>query len=339
MTIDNVGEYLSDRYNDFMTNGDDNSVDHDVAISFLASDEPLALEVADGLVGFNVFVYSKAQEEIAATDGLETFGQVFRNGSRTQVVLYRKGWGTTQWTRVEELAVRDRCLEDGFENLVFVKLDGTEAPNWVPRTHLYVDFDTYGLEQLIGVIRRKAEERGSQFRPETPAQHAQRLAARQAFERETEDLRRRPEGIQGAAQLVGGLFDELDRLVPEIADAIPLSATRAPRAYGFTTGEVTAILTQEDWPGNMLGDNASMEFTFWRGRMLLPGERAAITGNARRICSVRYSLHRTRALGYCWLDENANVLTSEQLASHIMGHFLRESDRIRQIDYDPFDFS
>ena len=120
MTIDNVGEYLSDRYNDFMTNRDDNSVDHDVAISFLASDEPLALEIADGLVGFNVFVYSKAQEVIAATDGLETFGQVFRNGSRTQVVLYREGWGTTQWTRVEELAVRDRCLEDGFENLVFV---------------------------------------------------------------------------------------------------------------------------------------------------------------------------------------------------------------------------
>ena len=320
-----------------MTKGDTDAVGYDVAISFLGVDEPLAIELADNLTGLDVFVYSKEQESIAATDGLETFGQVFRDDSRLQVVLYRAGWGTSRWTRVEELAIRDSCLEEGFENLVFVKLDATQPPNWVPRTHLYVDFDTYGLNQLIGVVRRKAEERGSELRPETPAELARRLAEQQAFDAETVELRRRPEGIRAAAQLVESLYDELDRLVQEIADTIPMETAHTPRAYGFTTGDVTAILAHEDWPGNMLGDNACLAFTFWRGRMLLPGERAVMTGNPRRLNTVRYLLHRSRGLEYCWLDENKSVVTSEQLAGHIMNFFLNESGRLRQMDYDPFD--
>ena len=67
-----------------MTNGSNHPPDYDIAISFLAADEALALELANRLVGLNVFVYSKAQERIAATDGLDTFGQTFRDGSRIQ---------------------------------------------------------------------------------------------------------------------------------------------------------------------------------------------------------------------------------------------------------------
>lgn len=311
-----------------MTNGDNDVVDYDVAISFLAADEPLALELADNLTGLEVFVYSKEQEAIAATDGLETFGHVFRNNSRLQVVLYRQGWGTTPWTGVEELAITDRCLKEHFENLVLVKLDSTESPTWVPDKYIHADFDKYGLKELVGVIRRKAEERGSRLEPETPAKHAKRLAERQAFDAATAELRLRSEGVRLAKQLVEALYDGLDRLVSEIEDSISIKAARTPYEYGLSAGEVSAILSREDWPGNMLGDEACLVFTFWFGDKLLPGERGTILRDARRMGTERYPLHRTKSLGYCWLVNNDKVLTSQQLADHIAHFFLSESDRL-----------
>ena len=320
-----------------MTDDRTDAVNYDVAISFLTTDEPLALELADNLTGLEVFVYSKEQEAIGGTDGLETFGHVFRDDSRIQAVLYRDGWGATPWTRVEAMAIRDKCLSDGFDNLVFVRLDDSELPDWVPKTHLYVDYETYGMDQLLGVLRRKAEERGSVIKLETPSEKARRLASRQAFDTETAALRRHGDGVRGARQLLDVLHQELDSHVHEIVQSMEMQTGRTHRAYGFTTDEVTAILGIEDWPGNMLGDNARLAFTFWRGRQLLPGERAVITGNPKRITNTYYPLHRTPILGYCWMDENGKVRTSEQLASQLMMHFLEESERLRHLDYDPFD--
>lgn len=117
------------RYTKLMTDDRTDAVNYDVAISFLTTDEPLALELADNLTGLEVFVYSKEQETIGGTDGLETFGHVFRDDSRIQAVLYRDGWGATPWTRVEAMAIRDKCLSDGFDNLVFVRLDDSELPD------------------------------------------------------------------------------------------------------------------------------------------------------------------------------------------------------------------
>lgn len=87
------------------------SQQYDVAVSFLSVDEPLALQTHAKLSeSLEVFVYSKKQEQLAGTDGLESFRQVFRADSRMVVVLYRDGWGQTPWTRVEEAAIKDRFL-------------------------------------------------------------------------------------------------------------------------------------------------------------------------------------------------------------------------------------
>jgi hypothetical protein len=94
---------------------------HDVAISFLHRDQLLAERVRDALTGqLDVFVYSRAQDEVAATNGLETFREIFRRGSRLVVVLYREPWGVKGWTGVESRAIEDRFLQDGPGFLVFV---------------------------------------------------------------------------------------------------------------------------------------------------------------------------------------------------------------------------
>jgi hypothetical protein len=108
----------------------DDNKKFDVAISFLLKDEPLALQLHSRLSEiFDVFVYSKNQEELAGTDGLESFRQIFRHNSSLVVVLYRDEWGKTRWTRVEEAAIKDRAFNEVVCQVLcnFVKPSSTAA--------------------------------------------------------------------------------------------------------------------------------------------------------------------------------------------------------------------
>lgn len=50
-------------------------------------------------------------------------------------MLYRQMWGQTPWTRIEETAIKDSCLERGWTSLFFIVLDKDDKlPVWLPNT-------------------------------------------------------------------------------------------------------------------------------------------------------------------------------------------------------------
>src|SRR5208337_180417 len=104
----------------------------------LQQDEPIALDLYERLSpNFDVFVYSKKQEDLAGTDGTESFRKAFRQDSRLVVVLYRDGWGETPWTRIEEGAICDRFLKEGWSWLLFIMTDSRSThPPWLPETRI-----------------------------------------------------------------------------------------------------------------------------------------------------------------------------------------------------------
>jgi hypothetical protein len=92
---------------------------YDVAISFLYED----LSIAQGLYGqlingLDVFFFPGAQEVLAGTDGLESMRAPFRHESRLNLVIYRPKWGKTPWTAVEEVAIKESCLENSFKTML-----------------------------------------------------------------------------------------------------------------------------------------------------------------------------------------------------------------------------
>src|SRR3989304_7071387 len=121
----------------------------DVRISFLSQDEPLALELYGRLSQqLVVFVYSKKQEELAGTNGIESFRVAFRSQARLIVVLFRDGWGETPWTRFEQTAITERVVSEGWDCLFFVMLDrAATPPKWLSKTYIRFNFEEYGLEQ------------------------------------------------------------------------------------------------------------------------------------------------------------------------------------------------
>ena len=201
--------------------------DYDGAISYLARDEAIASQIRDALLPLNFFIYPKAQEEVAGAEGVAAFRHIFRDRSRISMVLFRPEWGQTKWTRVEETAIRDHCLDAGWDHLIFVRLtrDG-EKPKWVPDSYIYLDFTTFGLSDLVGLTKSRFLKLGIELRVPTAADRAKAIAEQERFNLETLALKgASPKPFHETAST---LFAALDASFAEIERATDWKIGRGP---------------------------------------------------------------------------------------------------------------
>lgn len=177
----------------------DRTFRYDVAISFLAQDEALAIGLADRLrERMSVFVYSERQKELAGKDGLEAFTRVFRSDSRVCVILYREGWGKTKWTRVEETAIKDRAFDEGWDFLLVVALSRDGAPKWLPATKIWLGFERFGSDGLAAVVDARVHECGGEPREESARARMERLARLDEAEADRELFLKSQRGVKAA---------------------------------------------------------------------------------------------------------------------------------------------
>lgn len=209
---------------------------YDVAVSFLRQDEPLALEIYSSLVeSLTVFVYSKKQEELAGTDGLESFREIFRHKSRMVVVLYREGWGQSPWTRIEEAAIKDRFFEEGWDWLLFVMLDdASRPPKWLPETEIRLSYTKYGPVQLLGAIKLRAQKVGAEIRTESALDRALRLEEASRVRTERDQLLM-TNGVAAAQSE----FNQLGEHLKETVELIGNKLTTVRLEGNFVNGEYT----------------------------------------------------------------------------------------------------
>jgi hypothetical protein len=138
---------------------------YDVAISFLNDDEDLALTLYNRLKDkLKCFVYTEEQRRLAGSDGEVQLNRIFRKEARLVVILYRGSWGKSNWTKIEETAIRSRSLEtaSSYDFTLLIKLDSTTAiPEWYPGTMIWIDFTIIGIDETLSIIETRANEAGS----------------------------------------------------------------------------------------------------------------------------------------------------------------------------------
>ena len=192
---------------------------YDAAISFLAKDEATARTIADKLEasGFKVFFFPRNQEELAGTNGMETMRVPFF-ASRVNVVLFREPWGQTPWTRIEQTAITERCLEKGWDLLMFVQLDSISTlPKWLPKTHVRFALESYGPEQLVGAIKARVQEQGGVVTPPDAMSEAKRVKREADYLRDREALMRDRRWIENTVHR--SLRDTFKRVQELVAQA------------------------------------------------------------------------------------------------------------------------
>jgi len=311
----------------------------DVAISFVRGDLDLALDFAERLSpDLRVFVHPRDRETLAAGDGMEAARTAFREHARLSLLLYRSAWGGTSWTAAEEAAIRERCSATNYRSLVLVNLDSSASPDWLPEGYLQFDLQSYPIEQLIGVIKARAQELGAQLQPASLTDRAAALEQRRAFDAETARLLEGGTAAWVAARdtLVGAIQEQ----AAEMAARTGWEIECGPGASigGFVVvlqGQSIQLADCELEQGS--ARRAYLELREYDTRLTVerPGQSGIAQPTPEVARVTRIELRRRPALGWCW-QIDGKVRATAETAEAALGKLRERVEReLRPKSWEP----
>lgn len=319
----------------------DTDKDFDITISFLHEDLETATQLRDALAeSLEVFIYTQKQEELAGTDGLESFRGVFRHRSHLVVILLRGRWGTTPWTRVEMEAITDRFLAEGPAFLFVVMMEPCTPPRWIPEKLIRFSLADFGLEQAVGAIKARALEQGSELHRPTTAFIAERAQRRAQFAASREKLFRTYEGVQQAEA-------EAERVITGIKERTSEAIEAAP-ALGieFGSNQLSAVIRMRSvsvgcgYRNNIVNvlEKARLLITEFRGYVILPGESAYYHIQPKELAVLEFKPELTEEQGWCWRPKNGVTYTSSEVATLFVERFFdlverQSAGKLPQLDF------
>jgi hypothetical protein len=305
---------------------------YDVAISFLAKDEPIAKGLYARLSEvLKVFYFPHNQEDLVGTNGLESMREPFFD-SRVVVVLYRDPWGKTPWTGVEETAIGERCLKQGWPGLVFVNLDQTsKTPTWVPTTHVRFGMEAYGMEGLVGVIKARVQEHGGKLVPVDAMSEMRRIQREAIYLADRESLMRDRRWIEDtvhanikkALQEVIGLMQKANAEhgfdIVGKADGTVCVMRSGFVSLGIGWHQPIFNRVEDDQQNGECFLRAS-EFS---GTLILPGERAWVMQNPKELMRHKFKVDVSETRDLVWKESGKkSIVPAGMLADHLMRIFL-----------------
>ena len=199
---------------------DQEEFEFDVAFSFLKEDEIIAYNVNDLIQDrIKTFIYSKNQEGLVGFDGEERFHEIFGKKSRLVVIFYKQNWGLTPWTRIEMTAIKNRSLDNGYGFTIFVPLDKSPVPIWLPRTIIWFNYERWGASGLAGVIESKLSESGIEIKKvETASDFAARKKRELDLKKEIGLYLRSQDAYSDANTEFNTILDEVNRVAKTLHD-------------------------------------------------------------------------------------------------------------------------
>lgn len=304
---------------------------YDAAISFLARDVATAQAIYDRLVssGLKIFFFPRNQEELAGTNGLESMREPFFD-ARIAVVLFTAQWGETPWTRVEATAIQERCLQMGWDSLMFVQLDTkSQVPRWLPSTHVRFAFEQYGVDQLVGAIKFRIQEQGGKLLPPDAMTEAKRVASEATYLQDRERLMRDRVWIENTVhQAVRETMQDLCRLAQEANSqhGFQIVCGAKDRACVMRSGFVSFGIGWKQPIFNNVGrdtyGDCYLRATEFSGGINLPDERGWFMEKPQELKEHRFYVEVAHDRALVWVENGKKErIHPSQLADHLMRLF------------------
>lgn len=236
---------------------------------------------------------------------------MFLTESRINLVLYRDGWGEAKWTRVEETAIKSRVLEEGWETVVIVKLDGnSKLPMWIPPIYIYVNFEKFGLEGTANIVEQKVLEKGGKTRVESLHDYAARKKKELQTKKDIKQyLENSIEAVHDAEEEVNSLFSKCESEWTRIKElGSPISFGKIKKDHRYIE------ITSKGYHLNFLWENNTVN-SLYRSSLLVriyfepsfserPYQEAASS-------SYNFSLNQIKERG--WTDSNQKFFRTSEL--------------------------
>jgi hypothetical protein len=305
--------------------------DYDVALSFHSKDESVATQLNDLLQErFATFLYSKKQDVLAGTDGEVSFNAAFEKQARMVVVFYRKEWGETTFTRVEQTAIKNRAFNAGYDFTLFIPMDKpTVMPPWVPKTQLYYGLERFGVSGVAAVVEQRIQVLGGAPRIEGIADRAARLQRARDFQNAKERFHR-GEGVAAADAAAERLALLLEQHVSDFASKYP-SLSRAQFKKFSENWLISGIrpCALIYWCRRYTNslDESFLGFELYDGVPRIPGVMAF--QDAPRISGAKYDyeLLGIDRHGYVERSRDKRSFAPDELADHILRIYMDAVER------------
>ncbi len=299
-----------------------------VAISFLARDIDIARALYAALAPrLKVFMYERSQEEVAGTDGLETFRSPFRSESALNVILFREGYEQTPWTRVEAAAIKDRALEGGWETVLLASLvAGEKPPKWLPQSRIYASVADFGVDGLAAVVLARTREIGVQERIETPAELAERLLRTHQDEERRASIESSDAGVRMLKSELIVMFEHVERSVALIAQNAP-----GERVVSGADGEHVVVQIRDhalsigfrlNWSNTL--EKSGLHARIIRGYMRFPGARGYDSHQVTRLVDRDFRSRLAKGDRWVWHEDGrGRPFSSTELADELVAALVR----------------
>lgn len=170
----------------------------------------------------HTFIYSNKQEELVGKDGIDEFSDIFYKKSRLVIILYREKWGNTPWTRIEETAIKNRCLDEGWDFSILIPLDENKAtPKYFPKSRIWLNFDRYGYQGAASFIESKLTEIGGKIEEDNAITKAERFKKRKEFENKLNTYMLNSQAVEDSREEFTKLKEESAKYSDEIFKDMP----------------------------------------------------------------------------------------------------------------------
>jgi hypothetical protein len=308
--------------------GAEREFEFDVAISFHSRDEGMAQQLADLIRDrFKVFLYSEQQKLLAGRDGEETFNSIFHDRARVVVVLCRKEWGETPFTRIEQTAIRNRAFEEGFDFSLFIPTDTPPTvPKWLPRTRLYFGLERFGLDGAAGVIEQLVQEQGGEPRVEDVESRAARFERAAALRHDRKQFHESEAGVMAAATAFKELSAAFQHHMERFRDAGGVLST-----VQFSC-ELDRIILSSIYPVLVIGwktprystlKDAALHAIYYAGFPNLSGYSSPREEPSKvRQLQLTYELVRPGVSAYVMTSGEHRTFSPDALAEHLLKVFM-----------------
>jgi len=84
---------------------------------------------------------------------MKTMRSVYFENCRLIVILYRDGWGMSNWTQIEEMAIKEACFNGEWNRLFVIRLDDTKLPGWIAPMRISYKLHEFGIDGAVGAIK------------------------------------------------------------------------------------------------------------------------------------------------------------------------------------------
>ena len=208
-----------------------------------------------------------------------------------------------------------------------MNLDGSKTPEWFPNTNIYLDYKLYGFDGMIGSIKLRAQERGSEIRTITAIDRANILQIKRKYENRKKKFLESEEGVKEALREVKSLFEEIERICDEISSSSVKLQYKKKNDYTYYLSGVR----HDDEKGNYSFEIIVQWYLKYRDTLnesMLIIEKVNIGRKIKNRLidgyetpkeELIYNFDVTPSMKNCWRDkQNNKLLTSSKLADDIV---------------------